>query len=74
MLPQAVVCEECGKTAEVRSYGRLEYDFDGDNNSPTALKLQTVRLTIDCPQCGVRNQDHAPASGPYQRNFRRLPR
>ena len=70
MLPRSIPCEECGKTAIVRGYGRVVYDWnaDGSNvggeniggNDTTALTIRSVRLTIDCPDCGLRVQEHRP--------------
>ena len=70
MLPRSIPCEECGKNAPVRGYGRVEYDWnvDGRNvggtntgsNETTALTIRAVRLTIDCPHCGLRVQEHRP--------------
>jgi hypothetical protein len=60
MLPQSVTCEECGEKAYVRAYGRIEYDWDDAADPVTAVKLRSVRLTIDCPTCGVLVQDHLP--------------
>ena len=61
MLPQSVTCEECGKNAYVRGYGRVVYDWDAADD---ALTLRSVRLTIECPACGLRVQDHLPPGQP----------
>ena len=61
MLPRTVSCEECGKKAIVRGYGRVEYDWDQTGHAATTLQIKMVRLTIDCPRCGVRVQEHHPA-------------
>jgi len=60
MLPKSIICEECGSRAAVRGYGRVEYDWDDSADDATTLKLKLVRLTIDCPTCGVRVQEHHP--------------
>jgi transcription elongation factor Elf1 len=60
MIPRSVQCEECGEEAVVRGYGRVEYDWEEDSHSAATLKIKAVRLTIDCPNCGVRVQDHRP--------------
>jgi transcription elongation factor Elf1 len=60
MLPRSVTCEECGEKAIVRGYGRVEYDWDQTGHVATTLKIKVVRLTIDCPRCGVRVQEHRP--------------
>jgi transposase len=58
MLPRSVFCDECGENAVVRAYGRVEYDQPVQ--VATTLKIKVVRLTIDCPKCGVRVQEHRP--------------
>ena len=60
MLPHIVSCEECGERATVRGYGRVEYEWDQTGDIST-LQFKVVRLTIDCPRCGVRVQEHRPA-------------
>lgn len=60
MLPQSVRCEECGATASVRGCGRIEYDWPKTPSPGRTTAIPTVtfaRLTIDCPNCGVRHQD-----------------
>ena len=71
MLPQTVLCEDCGEQAAVRGYGRIEYDWESTQNAPAKLQLKTIRLTIDCPYCGVRVQEHAPARGLCQIKYER---
>jgi hypothetical protein len=61
MLPRIVFCEECGERAIVRGYGRVEYDLDQPGHVATTLQIKVIRLTIDCPRCGVRVQEHRPA-------------
>jgi transcription elongation factor Elf1 len=61
MLPQIVSCEECGESATVRGYGRVEYKWDQTSHAATTLQIKMARLTIDCPRCGVRVQEHFPA-------------
>jgi hypothetical protein len=61
MLPHLVSCEECGESATVRGFGRVEYDWDQSDHVATTLHIKMVRLTIDCPRCGVRVQEHHPA-------------
>jgi len=61
MIPETVRCEECGKTAVVRGYGRLVYDWDAAGRGPATIKIKCVRLTVDCPKCGVHAQEHWPA-------------
>jgi hypothetical protein len=60
MLPRSVICEECGEKSIVRGYGRVEYDWDQAGHVATMLRIKVARLTIDCPTCGVRVQEHRP--------------
>lgn len=60
MLPRSVVCEECGELAVVRGCGRVEYAWDRAKDGTTILEIRSVRLTVDCPACGVRVQEHIP--------------
>jgi hypothetical protein len=66
MFPRAVACEDCGERAYVRAYGRIEYDrWQGiddvaSGQIATLPKIIAVQLTIDCPRCGVRTQNHRP--------------
>jgi len=61
MLPRSIPCEECGKSAAVRGYGRIEYDWNDGGDDTNPLTIRSVRLTIDCPNCGLQVQDHHPA-------------
>ena len=58
MLPRSVTCEECGKAASARGYGRVEYDWKQTGQIGTTLEIKVARLTIYFPACGVRVQDH----------------
>lgn len=60
MLPQSIICEDCGAIAKVRGYGRVEYTPPADQNLPT-VEFKLIRLTVDCPQCGVKVQEYHPA-------------
>jgi hypothetical protein len=66
MLPREVACEDCSERAYVRAYGRIEFDSwhdVADLNSgqiATVPRIKAVRLTIDCPRCGVRTQTYQP--------------
>lgn len=60
MLPRTVSCEECGERSIVRGYGRVEHEWDQAGHFATRLRLKAVRLTIDCPRCGVRVQEYRP--------------
>ncbi len=57
MLPRMISCEDCGESAHVRGYGRVEYSW----RTPAEAEFKTIRLTIDCPRCGVKVQEHHPA-------------
>jgi hypothetical protein len=72
MLPQWVSCEECGEKSVVRGYGRVEFDWgtsseDGPGGRHTTPHLRSIRLTIDCPHCGVNVQDYYPDGRPTSR-------
>jgi rRNA maturation protein Nop10 len=66
MLPRTVTCEDCGEKAFVRAYGRVEYDWSPDEPEhgqiATKPRIKLLRLTIDCPKCGVKTQDIHPRS------------
>ena len=62
MIPKNIQCEECGRPAVVRGYGRIVYDWTDEDHRPATLKIKAINLTIDCPQCGVRVQQHCPDS------------
>jgi len=64
MLPATIACEDCGSSAKVRGYGRVEYQWQGDGDGLTELHVSSIRLTIDCPICGVTIQDHHPDNSP----------
>src|SRR4051812_29811365 len=73
MLPRSVICEDCGQNAEVRGFGRIEYDWpetaasDPGETTPT---ITCVRFTIDCPACGVKTQDFFPTGAPAPSHHR----
>jgi hypothetical protein len=60
-MPKTVICEECGWTAKVRGYGRVEYAWPENDQCERTLEIIMIRLTIDCPRCGIRTQDYHPA-------------
>jgi hypothetical protein len=63
MFPRIVNCEDCGQVASVRGYGRIQYDWPETTNSgheATIPTIKCVRLTIDCPRCGVTSQEYFP--------------
>jgi len=67
MLPEAVICEECGRVAAVRGSGRVEYDWPKaatNGQAPASPTITSIRLTLDCPQCGVKLQDFYPSGRP----------
>jgi hypothetical protein len=67
MLPRSVICEDCGQIATVRGYGRIEYDWPETTTrgpKPTIPTITSVRLTIDCPCCGVKSQEFLPDEPP----------
>jgi hypothetical protein len=63
MFPRNVKCQDCGQIAWVRGYGRIEYDWPETTNTgheSTIPTINCVRLTIDCPHCGVKPQEFFP--------------
>lgn len=63
MLPETVICEDCGRNARVRACGRIEYDWPNPaigGQVATMPTINSARLTIDCPRCGVKTQDFRP--------------
>jgi hypothetical protein len=60
VIPKNIQCEDCGRTAVVRGYGRIVYDWTSEEHDPTTLKIKTINLTIDCPRCGVHVQEYSP--------------
>jgi hypothetical protein len=63
VLPRTVICQDCGQIASVRGYGRIEYDWPKTTASgpkTTTPTLTCVRLTVDCPLCGVKSQEFFP--------------
>jgi hypothetical protein len=66
MLPRTISCEDCGETAFVRAYGRIEYAWGpecaADEQVDTQPQVKCVRLTIDCTHCGVKTQEFRPIS------------
>jgi hypothetical protein len=79
VLPETLECEDCGRAARVRGYGRIEYGWPKDGQFPASsdrlamLDLIMVRLTIDCPRCGVRVQDYYPGGSSRPTNRPLLP-
>lgn len=64
MLPKSVPCEQCSQPGTVRGYGRIEYDWPDGDDLPAAPTIRSVRLTVDCPHCGLGVQDHYPNGQP----------
>jgi hypothetical protein len=63
MIPKTVTCHECGRTANVRGYGRVEYDWPKTvtgGQTATMPLIKSIRLTVDCPRCGVKPQEFHP--------------
>ncbi len=63
MVPKAICCDDCGETAVVRSSGRIEYDWPNTTtvgSIATIPTISSIRLTIDCPNCGVKQQEFHP--------------
>lgn len=77
MLPATVQCEDCGQKAIVRGYGRIEYDWPktiNSGNESTTPDISLVRLTIDCPNCGVKSQEFFPnPARPHRQSTIRRP-
>jgi hypothetical protein len=62
VIPQTVDCDDCGSRANVLGYGRVEYDWGEHDNLPTQVVIKSIRLTINCPLCGLKPQDHHPTA------------
>src|SRR3954454_22186474 len=63
MFPRNVKCDDCGRIASVRGYGRVEYDWPETTSvghETTIPTITCVRLTVDCPRCGVKSQEFFP--------------
>jgi hypothetical protein len=63
MLPKTVHCEQCDQKAKVCGYGRVEYDWPESDDPAATPEIRCVRLIVDCPHCGLFDQDHFP-NGP----------
>ncbi len=78
MLPNAVICDDCGAEARVRACGRVEYDWPSASNDGQVATMPTIklaRLTVDCPNCGVKSQDvRFGSSAPAKRTSSTSPR
>src|SRR5215207_3038467 len=65
MFPRTVKCEDCGKIASVCGYGQIAYRWPETTNmghESTIPTIDRVRLTIDCPGCGVKSQEFFPGA------------
>jgi hypothetical protein len=60
VFPTTIECEDCGHSANVRGYGRVEYDWGDDQTLATQVEIKSIRLTLDCPTCGIKTQDFHP--------------
>ena len=63
MVPDSIHCDDCGRPAKVRSAGRIQYDWPKTHNDDRVATIPTIkmmRLTVDCPRCGVKQQDFWP--------------
>src|SRR3954451_19380797 len=63
MFPRNVKCHDCGRISSVRGYGRIEYDWPetaAAGPEATIPTINCVRLTVDCPRCGVKSQNFYP--------------
>jgi hypothetical protein len=49
----------------------VEYDWKESGQTGTTLEIKVARLTIDCPNCGVRAQDHWLVAADKDRACRR---
>jgi hypothetical protein len=74
VFPRSVKCEDCGQIAMVRGYGRIEYRWPETTKvgpEATTPTIDCIRLTIDCPRCGVKSQEFFPdESSPAARRFK----
>jgi hypothetical protein len=60
MVPKTIACEDCGRIAIVRGSGRVEYEWpkiSSDGQVAAIPTINSIRLTVDCPACGVKIQD-----------------
>jgi hypothetical protein len=76
MVPETVYCEECGQIASVRGYGRVEYEWpktSSDGLVAAIPVISSIRLTVDCPCCGVKSQDFLPNDPRRSNAARRTP-
>jgi hypothetical protein len=72
MMPEKLTCEECGRKSKARGYGRVEYAWPTIGNRRGNVEITMIRVTIDCPHCGIRTQDHYPP-GRESRSFTSTP-
>ena len=54
MFPRVLTCDQCSETAIVKAYVPI-YDEHKHGAPEPALKAMTY--VLDCPKCGVRNQN-----------------
>jgi hypothetical protein len=73
MFPRNVQCDDCGQVACVCRFGRIEYDWPQAANpgrETTIPRINCVRLTIECPHCGMKSQDFFPYNVSDSRSHR----
>jgi hypothetical protein len=54
-FPRLLTCNQCGETAIVKAY--LPVYGDQQNQAAKARAPTAMTCVIDCPTCGVRNQN-----------------
>jgi hypothetical protein len=59
-MPDAVLCEKCGASAEVVTNGVDERALAGEMPPEDRRWDEGFFYAIDCPNCGVRMQGLAP--------------
>lgn len=67
MVPNTILCEDCGHQARVSSYGRIEYDWPKtatNGRLATIPAIYSIRLNVDCPTCGEKQQDFRLGDSP----------
>jgi len=60
MVPEVTTCEACGRTVIVLSWAPV-YDDVTELNAVDESHSLEISCKIDCPMCGTRIQNIAPA-------------